>query len=134
MPKPPVPPEIDAFLALPNPAVIATLMPDGSPNSVATWYVWDDGRVLVNMDASRARLEWMRKDPRVALTVLSEDWYTHVSLRGRVESIVHDEDLADIDRIATHYTGSAYRDRGRDSWSAWIGVEAWHGWGEFRTP
>jgi PPOX class probable F420-dependent enzyme len=133
MPKPPVPPEIHTFLTLPNPAVIATLMPDGSPNSVATWYVWEDGRVLVNMDASRARLEWMRKDPRVALTVLSEDWYTHVSLRGRVESIVHDEDLSDIDRIATHYTGSSYGDRGRDSWSAWIGVEAWHGWGEFRS-
>jgi PPOX class probable F420-dependent enzyme len=133
MPKPPVPPEIDAFLSRPNPAVIATLMPGGAPNSVATWYVWEDGRILVNMDASRARLEWMREDPRVALTVLSDDWYTHVSLRGRVESIDRDEDLADIDRIATHYTGSAYPDRGRDSWSAWIQVEAWHGWGEFRT-
>lgn len=134
MPKPPVPAEIDAFLQLPNPAVIATLMPGGGPNSVATWYVWEDSRVLVNMDAARARLDWMRKDPRVALTVLSEDWYTHVSLWGRVAAIEHDEDLSDIDRLATHYTGHPHRDRGRDSWSAWIEVQGWHGWGEFRTP
>jgi PPOX class probable F420-dependent enzyme len=134
MAKPGVPPEIDAFLTKPNPAVIATLQPDGSPNSVATWYVWEGGRVLVNMDASRARLAWMRADPRVALTVLDEaDWYTHVSLRGRVVSIEHDTDLADIDRLAAHYGNGPYQDRERDSWSAWIEVEAWHGWGAFKS-
>jgi PPOX class probable F420-dependent enzyme len=133
MAKPPVPPEIDTFLTQPNPAVIATLQPDGSPNSVATWYLWEDGRILVNMDASRARLAWMRADPRVALTVLSDDWYTHVSLRGRVVSIEHDEDLADIDRIANHYGSGPYQDRERDRWSAWIEVDAWHGWGAFRS-
>lgn len=76
MPSPPVPAEIDAFLTLPNPSVIATLQPNGSPNSVATWYLWEHGRVLVNMDESRARLDWMRKDPRVSLTVLDErEWF-----------------------------------------------------------
>jgi PPOX class probable F420-dependent enzyme len=134
MAKPPVPPEIDEFLRKPNPAVIATLQPGGSPNSVATWYLWEDGRVLVNMDVTRARLEWMREDPRVALTVLDEaSWYTHVSLRGRVVAIEHDTDLTDIDRLARHYGGEPYRDRGRDSWSAWIAVDAWHGWGDFRS-
>ena len=38
MPLVPVPAEVDAFLRLPNPAVIATLRPDGSPHSVPTWY------------------------------------------------------------------------------------------------
>jgi PPOX class probable F420-dependent enzyme len=133
MAHPPVSPEIDTFLRRPNPAIIATLQPDGSPNSVATWYVWEDERVLVNMDGSRARLAWMRADPRVALTVLDDDWYTHVSLRGRVVSIEHDTDLADIDRIATHYGAGPYHDRDRDSWSAWIEVTAWHGWGAFRS-
>jgi PPOX class probable F420-dependent enzyme len=129
MPKPPVPPEIDAFLALPNPAVIATLMPDGSPNSVATWYVWDDGRVLVNMDASRARLEWMRKDPRVALTVLDQDWYRHVSVQGRVVALTPDDGLKDIDRISKHYRGEPYRNRANPRTSAWIEIDTWHAWG-----
>src|ERR671932_1977208 len=100
MPEPPVPPEIEEFLRQPNPAVIATLRPDGSPHTVATWYDWEDGRVLVNMRDTRLRLRFMRRDPRVALTVLDEDsWYSHVSLMGRVVSIVDDTELADIDRL-----------------------------------
>jgi hypothetical protein len=82
MPPPPVSAAIDAFLREPNPAVIGTVRPDGSPHTVATWYDWDGELVLLNMDASRRRLEFMRRDPRVSLTVLDrESWYRHVSLR-----------------------------------------------------
>ena len=45
MPSVPVPPEVDAFLARANPAVVATLRADGSPHTVPTWYDWDAGRV-----------------------------------------------------------------------------------------
>jgi PPOX class probable F420-dependent enzyme len=129
MPKPPVPPEFDAFLAQPNPSVIATLEPDGSPNTVATWYLWEDGRVLVNMDEGRKRLEYLRRDPRVSITVLGkEDWYHHVSLRGRVVALEEDPDHSDIDRISRHYTGQPYSDHERGRVSAWIEVDRWHGW------
>jgi PPOX class probable F420-dependent enzyme len=129
MPRPPLPAELQAFLELPNPAVIATLRLDGSPHSVATWYEWANGRVLVNMDESRARLGHMRRDPRVALTVLSaESWYTHVSLRGRVVDIRPDPDLADIDRLATHYAGRPHGDRKRRSVTAEIEVTRWFAW------
>jgi PPOX class probable F420-dependent enzyme len=91
MPRPPVTPEIAEFLARPNPAAMATLRPDGSPHTAATWYVWEDGRVHVNMDRSRKRLANVRNDPRVSLTVLGQDdWYHQVSLRGRVVAI-HDD-------------------------------------------
>ncbi len=70
MPRAPVPPEGDEFLRLPNPAVIATLRPDGSPHSVPTWYDWENGRLLLNMEETRLRLGYMQRDPRVALTVL----------------------------------------------------------------
>jgi PPOX class probable F420-dependent enzyme len=129
MPTSPVPPELESFLARPNPAVIATLRPDGAPFTVATWYLWDEGRVLVNMDASRARLEHLRRDPRVSLTVLGGDaWYQHVSLRGRVASLEPDEDLSDIDRLATHYRGEPYPNRRDPRVSAWIEVTSWHRW------
>ena len=78
MPKPPLPDELKRSCAEPHAAVIATLKPDGSPVTVATWYLWEDGRVLVNMDDTRRRLEHLRADPRVALTVLDGDWYRHV--------------------------------------------------------
>jgi PPOX class probable F420-dependent enzyme len=129
MPKGQPPAELSEFLAKPNPAVIATLNPDGHPNTVATWYLWEDGRVLVNMDESRARLANIRRDPRVSLTVVGEDsWYNHVSLRGRVVALEDDPDLRDIDRLSTHYMGSPYADRDRDSVSAWIEVDTWHAW------
>lgn len=134
MPKVPVPASVSEFLAKPNPCVITTLRPDGQPVSVATWYVWADGRVLVNMDAGRKRLEYLREDPRVSLTVLGQDdWYTHVSLQGRVAELKEDPDLADIDRLSTHYTGRPYpvRDQGRVS--AWIEPARWHGWASGHT-
>ena len=100
MAKPPLPDEVSQLLAKPNPCVITTLRPDGQPVSVATWYSWENGRVLVNMDEGRKRLEYMRADPRVSLTILDEkSWYTHVSLQGRVVALEDDVDLRTIDRL-----------------------------------
>jgi PPOX class probable F420-dependent enzyme len=130
MPRVPVTPEVDEFLRRPNPAIVATLRPDGSPHSVPTWYDWENGRVLLNMEDTRLRLGYMRRDPRVALTVLADDgWYRHVSLLGRIVSIEDDEDLADIDRLAVRYTGQPFRTRDRRRVSAWMEPERWHGWG-----
>jgi PPOX class probable F420-dependent enzyme len=129
----PLPQDVQDLLARPNPAVIATVRPDGQPVTVATWYVFDTGRVLVNMDGGRKRLAHMRHDPRVSLTVLAEgDWYTHVSVQGRVVEWVDDTDFADIDRLSTHYTGNPYSVRDRPRISAWIAIESWHGWGAAR--
>lgn len=130
MSKPPLPEPAVAMLRKPNPAVIATLRDDGQPVSAATWYLWEDGRVLVNMDEGRRRLAHLRRDPRVSLTVLDEQgWYTHISLIGRVAELRDDEGLADIDRISQHYTGRPYPRRDRTRVSAWIEIERWHGWG-----
>jgi hypothetical protein len=60
MPSPPLPPALSEFLSAPNPSVIATLRPDGSPHRAATWYLCEDGRVLVNMDEGRKPLEHLR--------------------------------------------------------------------------
>ncbi|RKQ87702.1 PPOX class probable F420-dependent enzyme [Solirubrobacter pauli] len=128
MPKPPLPEELQALLSQPHPAVMASLKPDGSPLTVATWYLFEDGRVLVNLDDSRARLKHLKADPRVSLTVLDSDWYRHVSLQGRVVELKPDTDLVDIDRLSTHYRGEAYPVRDRTRTSAWIELDHWHGW------
>ena len=129
MPEPPVPPELDAFLSQPNPSVVATLRPDGSPHTAATWYLWENGRVLVNMDEGRKRLGYMRNDPRVSITVLgADDLYDHVTLRCRVVAIEEDPDFEAIDRLSRHYTGQPYSQRDRGRVSAWIDVESWHAW------
>lgn len=56
----PIPPEVEAFLREPNPAVVGTLRPDSSPHTVATWYDWEDGLLLLNMDGTRKRLDATR--------------------------------------------------------------------------
>lgn len=130
MPKPPLPENVAALLARPNPCVMATVRADGSPVTVATWYLWVDGRVLLNLDASRKRLAHLRRDPRVALTVLADDgWNRHVSLQGRVVSIEDDTDLADIDRLAMHYHGKPYPVRDQPRVTAWMEIDTWFGWG-----
>jgi PPOX class probable F420-dependent enzyme len=133
MSKPPLPDDAVAMLKKDNPAVITTLRPDGQPISTATWYLWEDGRVLVNMDEGRKRVEYLRNDPRVTLTVLDKDgWYTHISLVGRIGELVPDEGLADIDRLSQQYVGKPYARRDRARVSAWIEVERWHGWGALK--
>ncbi|MFI1738557.1 PPOX class F420-dependent oxidoreductase [Streptomyces sioyaensis] len=133
MSKPPLPDAAVAVLAKVNPAVITTLRSDGQPVSTATWYLWDHGRVLVNMDEGRKRLAHIRRDPRVSLTVLDEgNWYTHLSLIGHVADITADEDLADIDRLAQRYLGKPYPQRDRRRVSAWIEIDRWHGWGAMK--
>ena len=131
-----LPDEIAELVAKPNPAVITANRPDGQPVSVATWYLLEaDGRILVNMDESRRRLAYLRQDPRVSLTVLAaDDWYTHVSMQGRLVDLTDDNDLADIDRIAIHYTGNPYANRSRGRVSGWIDIEFWHAWGPRATP
>jgi PPOX class probable F420-dependent enzyme len=134
MPTTPLPAHVVGLLRLPNPAVMATVAADGRPVSVATWYLLeDDSHVLLGLDAKRARLKHLRADPRVSLTVLAhDDWYTHVSVQGRVRSITDDVGLRDIDRLARHYTGNAYANRERPRVSARVEIERWHVWGKLR--
>ncbi|MEV4626171.1 PPOX class F420-dependent oxidoreductase [Micromonospora sp. NPDC049523] len=133
MSKPPLPETAIAMLRKPNPAVITTLKADGQPVSAATWYLWDEGRIMVNMDEGRRRLSHLKNDPRVSLTVLDESgWYTHVSVMGRVVEMRTDDGHADIDRLSQHYTGRTYPRRDRARVSAWIEIDNWHGWGALK--
>ena len=128
--KPPLPEHLRRLLTKPNPAVITAVRPDGQPVSVATWYLFEDDRIVVNMDGGRKRLDYLRHDPRVSLTVLDEaGWHTHVSVTGTVAELYDDKDLTDIDRIARHYIGRPYPDRDRPRVTALVDILSWHAWG-----
>ena len=134
MPKPPLPEDVAALFAKPNPAVMATIHPDGHPVTVATWYLYEDGRLLLNLDASRARLRHLKANPKVSLTALAEgDWYTHVSVQGDVVEVRDDTDLADIDRVSTHYTGRPYPNRDSPRVTVIVEIGNWHGWGAVKN-
>ncbi len=118
------------LLAQPCPAVMATIAADGRPVTVATWYLLeDDGTILLGLDATRARLAHLRRDPRVSLTVLApQSWYTQVSVQGRIGPIEDDVDLVQIDRLSRHYTGQPYANRTSPRVFAHFPIERWHGW------
>ncbi|OBI18695.1 PPOX class F420-dependent enzyme [Mycobacterium sp. E2462] len=123
-----------AMLAKPNPSVISTIRSDGQPVSAATWYLVRDDHILVNMDTGRKRLQHIRKNPKVSLTVLDEaDWYTHITLIGRVVDIYDDEGMADIDAVSRHYRGQPYPRRDRARVSALIEIDRVHGWGAYKN-
>jgi len=130
MPLSPLPAHLTEFLRRPNPAVVASIKPNGELHTAATWYeVTDDDTLLLNMDGTRARLKYLRLDPRIALTVFDADnWYAHVSVTGTVREIRPDIGLEDIDRLARRYTGHEYADRNRESWTAIIDITRWHAW------
>lgn len=133
MSKPPVPEKAQALLARANPAVMATLRPDGTPVTTPTWYLWEDDQAILTLDHERVRLRHLRRDPRLSLTVLQgTDWYTHVTLIGRVTELRDDVGLTEADRIARHYTGDPYPDRARPRVTAFVTVDRWHGWGALK--
>jgi PPOX class probable F420-dependent enzyme len=91
----------------PNLGHLATLMADGSPHVTPVWVDLEDGRVVVNTAAGRVKERNMRRDPRVALSIVSNsDPYDKVSIRGRVVDI-RDGDEAErhIDKLAKKYIG-----------------------------
>lgn len=117
------------MLRKPNPAVIATIGRTGQPVTAATWYLLeDDDRIMFNIEDGRARIRHLEADPRFALTVLDQNWYTQVSVQGHVVETTVDEGLHDIDRLSVHYGGHPYpiRDKTRTSYRGVI--DTWFGW------
>jgi PPOX class probable F420-dependent enzyme len=127
MPRAPVSPAVDSFLSEARPAVMATVRPDGLPVSVATWYGWEDGHILLSMNYDAQRLEHLRQNPGVALTVLGDSWYTHVSLIGRAIEFREDPEMADCDAMSMHYRGEPYpRYPDMSLVTVLVAIERWH--------
>ena len=131
MPAAPLPPELQRFVAAPRRAVVGTVREDGTPVTTACWYDVDDrGRLVLSMTHDSHRLRHLRADPRVALTILGEDWYHHVSVLGRADVFRSDDDLADIDALSQRYEGVPYEDREYRGVTVAVEVERWHTWGD----
>lgn len=130
MPPPPVPAPIERFLSAPHPAVVALAGDRGQPVSNPTWYLYENEQVLLSMGRGGRRHRHLLSDPRVALTVLADDWYSHVSLLGRVVEFHDDLDLLNIDRISRHYDGEPYGDRSTTPVTASVQISRWYTYGD----
>lgn len=93
-----------------NFAALTTLMPDGQPQTQLMWVHADDDHVLINTEVHRQKYKNVETDPRVTVTVFSNDNpYQYVEARGRVVGTVGgDEARAQIDELSQKYTGGPY--------------------------
>lgn len=87
-------------------ASLATLMPDGRPQVTPVWCELDGGKVTINSALGRQKDKNIRRDPRVALTLIDPDNpYRYLEIRGRVVEITQQGADATIDRLAKKYLG-----------------------------
>jgi len=109
----PLSPEAKALIDRPNFAHLATLMEDGSPQSVPVWVGREGDRLLVCTGEGSLKARNTRRDPRVALSIVDfHDPYEEVQLRGRVVERWPDPDLAIMDPVSHKYTGKPFPMRG----------------------
>lgn len=91
-----------------NFAVLATINPDGAPQTSAMWVGRAGDDVLLSTLAGRRKHRNLERDPRASVTVIDAgDPYNYVELRGRVVTI--DEDVG-----RGFDTGLSWKYDGRD--------------------
>jgi PPOX class probable F420-dependent enzyme len=101
--------EIKQLLDRANFAHLATLMPDGSPQSVPVWVGREGDRIIICTTESTLKGRNTRRDPRVAISLVDfRDPYAEVQIRGHVVERRLDPDLKYLDPISVRYTGKPF--------------------------
>jgi PPOX class probable F420-dependent enzyme len=104
------PPESHAdLLERPVFAHLATVRPDGSPQSSVMWFAWDGKRIRMTHTKSRQKFRNLAHEPRVALSLADpKNPYRFLEVRGAVEKIEDDDAEASFYRSLQERYGSVY--------------------------
>jgi PPOX class probable F420-dependent enzyme len=88
---PEVPASYADLLERPTFAHLATVRPDGSPQSSVMWFAWDGSRIRLTHTSTRQKFANLSREPRVALSIADpDDQYRFLEVRGTVEGIEPD--------------------------------------------
>ncbi len=105
--------EVQALIDRPNFAHLATIMPDGSPQSAPVWAGREGDLILIATEEGSLKAKNTRRDPRISLSIVDfSDPYMEVQIRGRVVDRRLDPQLKFFDAISQKYIGKPwpYRD------------------------
>jgi PPOX class probable F420-dependent enzyme len=107
---PGIPEDLRRLLDGRNFAHLATLLPDGSPHSVAVWIGAEGDRVVFFSQPTSRKARNLARDPRVAASLVDrENPYRTAWLRGRVvETRTGEAALPAIDALSLRYTGAPF--------------------------
>jgi PPOX class probable F420-dependent enzyme len=73
-------------------AHLATVRPDGAPQSSVMWFAWDGEHIRMTHTKKRQKFRNLENDPRLALSIADrDDPYRTLEVRGVLESIVDDD-------------------------------------------
>lgn len=90
-------------------AHVATVGPEGEPHSSPVWFEWDGTHIKFSLTTGRQKYRNLQRDKRVSLSILDPlDPYRYVEIRGELDEIEPDPEIAFISRMAKKYIG---RDR-----------------------
>jgi len=102
-------PEVKSLIDRPNFAHLATLMSDGSPQSVPVWIGREGERLIVCTGEASLKAKNTRRDARVAISVVDfSNPYEEVQIRGRVAEHRPDSDFKYMDAVSHKYTGKPF--------------------------
>jgi PPOX class probable F420-dependent enzyme len=89
---------------------VATLMPDGSPHSVAVWVGLEGDRVAFFTQTGSQKARNLARDGRIAISITDHgNPYRTARIRGRLaDKLEGDAALEVIDRLSTRYTGQPF--------------------------
>jgi len=103
--------KIEALLARPILARLATASPTGQPHVVPVWFLWEQGAAWVSSYRSTRKVKDLERNPRCALVVdlpKATDGITAVLLEGEVELLAgsRPEVRLRIERLYLKYLGA----------------------------
>ncbi len=105
--------EAEAFLEGKHFGKLATVRKGGSPHVTPIWYMYEDGRLIVNTTTDRVKYRNIRRDPRVSFLV--DDGYPYVMVEGKARIATERDPKKDIEALAIRYRGEeAGRKSARD--------------------
>ena len=85
-------------------AHIATIGPDGEPQSTPVWFGWDGQYLLFSQTKGRQKYRNVQRDPRIALSIVDvTNPFRYLEIRGVVARIEDDKDNAFINSMAKKY-------------------------------
>jgi PPOX class probable F420-dependent enzyme len=103
-------PAIHELASGPNYGVLATLMPDGRPQTSVVWVDSDGEHLLVNTEVHRQKFQNISRDDRVSVVVWDHEKPDREGeVRGRVVDTLTGSDAREhIDRLSQKYAGRPY--------------------------
>jgi PPOX class probable F420-dependent enzyme len=105
-----LPDEVRALFEGPNYGHVATLLPDGSPHSVAVWVGLEGEEIVFFTQTTSQKARNLEGDGRVAISMVDhDDPYMTARIRGQVtRTTTGDAAWEIIDRLAVRYTGEPF--------------------------